>query len=144
MTDNVLIPAEAVDLLRDGLRSQIAIAAQHVTGAEEKLGAREHPERYRDPLRRMDTLRALLEEIGWSTPLNDAHVDLGIHGWAVIEALQDQVSVHADMLRDLDQDDQLRQVLTHNMNALTPLALTVLLRTQARIVRTAAAQSGSA
>ncbi len=144
MTDNVLIPAEAVDLLRDGLRSQIAIAAQHVTGAEEKLGAREHPERYQDPLRCMDTLRALLQEIGWSTPPDDALVDLRIHGWALIEALQDQVSVHADMLRDLDQDDEPRHVLVHNMNALTPLALTVLLRTQARILWTGTAQSGSA
>ncbi len=142
--DNVFIPAQAVDLVRDGLRSQIALAAQHVTSAEEKLGAREHPERYQDPLRCIDALRALLEEIGWSTPPSDSQADLRIHGWALTEALQDQVSVHADMLRDLDQNDERRQVLTRDMNALTALALIVLLRTHARILRTATAQSSSA
>jgi hypothetical protein len=144
MTDVVLIPAQAVDLLRDGLRSRIAVAAQHVTGADEKLGAREHPERYQEPLRCMDALRALLEEIGWSTPPSDPQVDLRVHGWALIEALQDQVGVHADMLRELDQDDERREVLTHDLDALRALALIVLLRTQARLLRTPTRQSGSA
>jgi hypothetical protein len=92
----------------------------------------------------MDALRALLEEIGWSTPPSDPQVDLRVHGWALIEALQDQVGVHADMLRELDQDDERREVLTHDLDALRALALIVLLRTQARLLRTPTRQSGSA
>lgn len=144
MTSTVLIPAEIVDLLRDGLRSQIALAAHNLRNADERLDAREHPERYQDPLRRMDALRALLDEIGWSTPSSDRQVDLTIHGAALIDALQDQLSVHADMLRDTDQDDERRQAITRDVNALTALAVTVLLRTQARMLRGAEAQVGCA
>ena len=131
---SVLVPEHAVDLVRDGLRSQIAIAAQHVTNADERLGAREHPERYQEPLRCMDALRALLDQIGWSTPPTDLQVDLRMHGWALIEALQDQLSVHDDMLRDLDRDDERRRAVVDDANALTALALTVALKTQARIL----------
>jgi hypothetical protein len=131
-TCTILIPPELVDPVRDGLRSQLAVAAQQIASADEQPDAREHPERYRDPLRCMDALRALLQEIGWSAPPSDPRVDLRTHGWALIEALQDQVSVHADMLRDIDQDDERRAFIARDMNALTALALTVLLRAQAQ------------
>jgi hypothetical protein len=144
MTSTVLIPAEIVDLLRDGLRSQIALAAHHVRNAEEQLDAREHPERYQDPLRCMDALRALLDEIGWSTPSSDRQVDLTIHGAALIDAVQDQLSVHANMVREVTQDDERREAIARDVNALTVLSLTVLLRTQARMLRAVEVQAGCA
>lgn len=131
-TCTVLIPSELIDPVRDGLRSQLAIAAQQITGADEQIGAREHPERYQDPLRCMDALRALLQEIGWREPPSDPHIDLLTHGWALTEALQDQISVHADMLRDIDRDDERQAASARDMHALTTLALTVLLRAQAQ------------
>jgi hypothetical protein len=135
MTSTVVIPAEVVDLLRDGLRSQIATVAQWITHANELEGGCDHPERYQDPLECLDALRALLEEIGWSTPPSDPQVDLETHAWALLEALQDQISVHADMLRDCKLNDERRGILTREMNPLSTLALTVLLRTQAHILR---------
>ncbi len=133
----VPIPAELVELLRDGLRSQIASAAQQLAGADGLLDAKEHPERYQDPLRRMDALRALLQEIGWSTPPSDLRIDLQTHGWALIEALGDEVGFHADALREIDRDEERRESTARNMGALTALALTVLLKIQAQILRTA-------
>jgi hypothetical protein len=124
-----------VDLLRDGLRGQIAIVAQQIADAEELEGEREHFEPYQDLLTCLDALRALLQEIGWSTPPSDLQVDLKTHAWALIEALRDQISVHGDMLRDSGLDDERRAILTREMNPLSTLALTVLLRTQARIMR---------
>ncbi|HEV2945461.1 MAG TPA: hypothetical protein VGX26_10145 [Solirubrobacteraceae bacterium] len=144
MTSTVLIPAEIVDLLRDGLRSQIALGAHDLKSAEEQLDAREHPERYQDPLRCMDALRALLDEIGWSTPASDRQVDLTIHGAALIDALQDQLSVHANMARDITQDDERREAIARDVNELTVLSLTVLLRTQARMLRAVEVQAGCA
>jgi hypothetical protein len=134
---NVTIPAELVELLRDGLRSRLAVAAQQIANADGQLDAREHPERYRDPLRRIDALRALLEEIGWDTPPSNLRIDLQTHGWALIEALGDEVNFYADTLREIDQDDEQRDIATRKMGALTALALTVLLRTQAQILRSA-------
>jgi hypothetical protein len=144
MTSTVLIPAEIVDLLRDGLRSQIALGAHDLKSAEEQMDAREHPERYQDPLKCMDALRALLDEIGWSTPSSDHQVDLTIHGAALIDALQDQLSVHADMARDITQDDERREAIARDVNELTVLSLTVLLRTQARMLRAVEVQAGCA
>ena len=135
MMSTVVIPAEVVELLRDGLRGQIASAAQRIINAAGQLDAREHPEREQEPLRCIYALSTLMEEIGWSTQPSDLHVDLQTHAWALIEALLDQVSVHANMIRESDQNDERREALMREMNALSTLALTVLLRTQARILR---------
>jgi hypothetical protein len=135
MMSTVVIPAEVIDLLRDGLRSQIASASQRIISATGQLDAREHPEREQDPLRCIYALNTLMDEIGWSTPPNDLQVDLETHAWALLEALQDQVSVHANMLRESDRDHERREVLAREMNAVSTLALTVLLKTQARVLR---------
>ncbi len=135
ITDDVRIPTQAIELLRDGLRSRIALAAQSVSSAEGEPDAREHPERYCRPLRRIDALRALLEDIGWSEPAGDARVDLRRHGWALIAALQDQVSVHADMLSELGEEDEQRHALARDLGSLSSVALDVLLREQARALR---------
>jgi hypothetical protein len=140
--ESVLVPAEAVDLLRDGLRSQLALDARRIADADGQLGAREHPQRYQDPLRRIDASRALLEDLGWSAPPSDLRVDLQTHGWALIAALQDQVSVHADMLRDIDKDDAQHETLTRNTHALEALALTVLLSAQAPVPRSSSGPGG--
>jgi hypothetical protein len=143
MMSTVVIPTEVLDLVRDGLRSQVALAAQDVASADEELDAGRYPERYQDPLRCFDASRALLEKIGWSTPPSDlkldppAHlkVDLDTHGWALLEALQDQLSDHADKLRDIPGDDEWdkehRDIVTRDMNALMSLAMIVVLRLQA-------------
>jgi hypothetical protein len=138
MMSTVVIPAEVVDLLRDGLQGQIVSAAQRITSAAGQLDAREHPERYQDPLRYIYALNTLMEDIGWSTQPTDLQVDLQTHAWALIEALLDQVSVHANMIRESDQDDERREALTREMIPLSILALIVLLKTQARILRPAA------
>ena len=131
----VVIPAEVIELLRDGLRSQIAIVAQRIARAEELEGQRGHFEPSKDLLTCLDALRALLQEIGRRTPPSDLNVHLETHAWALLEALRDQVSVHGDMLRDPDLDDERRAILTREMNPLSTLALDVLLRTQAQILR---------
>lgn len=148
---NVLIQAELVDLLRDGLRGQLAVAAQRIASADERPDAREHPERFQDPLRCMDALRALMEDIGWSAPPDDPRadpradprIDLRIHGWALTEALREQVSVHVDMLHDIDHADERRATVARDLSALSILALTVLLRTRADSLCGASPPAGS-
>jgi hypothetical protein len=135
-----------LDLVRDGLRSQIALAAQHISSADEQPDGGRDPECYQDPLRCQDALRALLEEIGWSRSPNDQKLDLDTHAWALLEALQDQLSDHADKLRDTDpddeQDEQRRETVMRDMNALMSLAVIVLLRTQAQLLRPVAIRIG--
>jgi hypothetical protein len=143
MMNTVVIPAEVVNLLRDGLLSQIALSAQDISSAEETPEDRCYPERYQEPLRSLDALRALIEETGWSTPPSDLKIDLDTHAWALTAALQDQVSDHAGALRELnphdEQDNQRRAAIPRDMNALSTLALIVLLKTQAQMLRPGAA-----
>jgi len=128
-----------LDLVRDGLRSQIALTAQHISSADEQPDGRRHPERFQDLLCCSDALRALLEEIGWSGSPSDPKIDLDKHAWALLEALQDQLIDHVDQLRDTDpddeHDDERRDIVTHDMNALMSLAVVVLLRMQAGVLR---------
>ncbi|MGH2902790.1 MAG: hypothetical protein ACRDK7_04295 [Solirubrobacteraceae bacterium] len=119
------IPAAAVVPLRDGLRSQLTVAAQQITSADEQVDPRAHVADYQDALRHMDALRALLEEIGWSEPPSDQHVDPWTHGLVLSEALRDQIGVLIDMLRDGDRDAEPRETLARELNALTDLALSV-------------------
>jgi hypothetical protein len=132
--NTVVIPAEMADLVRDGLRSQIALSAQHISSAEETPGLRGHPERYQEPLRALDALRALLQETGWSTTPSDLKIDLDTHAWALTQALQDQLTDHAHAHRehspDDEQDDNRRAAIPRDTNALSTLALIVLLKTQ--------------
>jgi hypothetical protein len=136
MIDGVLIPAEAVDLLRDGLRNQIVGAAQDLADSGSLLSAAEHSERLTDPLRYIDAQRALMEEIGWSRtePPSDLHLDPQAHGWALSNLLADEISAHGAMLRDTATDDEQRRELAGDIRALIVIALDLLLRIQARLL----------
>ena len=134
MTTSILLQPEVIDALRDGLRGQLATSAQDLTRADELAGGRDDPKRYLEPLLCMDALRALLKELGWSGQPSNLRVDLQVHRYALLLALQDQIGVHTDLLRDSDRDDQRHETATRGMNALTTLALIVLLGTQAQIL----------
>jgi hypothetical protein len=144
MTDKVLIPAGIVDLVREGLRSQLAIAARQLTDVDGLSSTREHPERYTDPLLCLDALRAVMQEIGANRvdPQDDLQLDPQAHGWALAKLLADEVSSHKDMLRDRDLDDERRRELSREMNALIAIALELLLRIQAMLLHPAGPKNG--
>jgi len=140
INNKIRLNAETIEALRDGLRGQLATAAQELTYADALPGGGEDPERYQGPLQSIDALRALLEEIGWSGPTSDIWVDPRLHARALMLALEDQINGHADLLRDSDSDgddddddddDDRREAVTRSMNGLVALALGVLLRSQA-------------
>jgi len=132
--NKIRLPAETIEALRDGLRGQLATAAQELTYADALPGGGEDPERYQGPLRSIDALRALLEEIGWSEPTSDTWVDLRLHGRALMLALEDQISGQADLLRDSGGDDDgRREAATRSMDGLVALTLVALLRIQTQM-----------
>lgn len=126
------------DEVRDGLRSQISKFAGQVADAEGLTINHEHPERYQVPLRRQDSLRALLDEMGWVSSEEDVHIDQDLHEWALIQALQDQVPVLADVLYDNREESEFREGIAGQLQELMPLSLVVLLRSQANALLAAA------
>jgi hypothetical protein len=124
---HVLITAEVADLVRDGLRSQLARAAQDIADADGLTENREHSKNYQEPLRRMDAFRALLDDLGWNSSSSaDARIDLTAHEWALAQALQDEVNVLTDTLGDNFQDGKWRAGITRQLNALAPICQIVL------------------
>lgn len=132
MTGAAHIPAEAVESLRDGLRSRLAAFARCIADRDGTAADRERTERDRADLQRFDALRALLDEIGWDTPPRECEIDLPVHGWALGEALRDQLAVHADMLRELGTDDPTRGAIERRARILRALANAVGSGTRAR------------
>lgn len=122
MTGAARIPAEGVEPLRDGLRSRLAAASRRIADRDGTPADRERTAHDRADLRRLDALRALLEGIGWDTPPREHEIDLAVHGRALGEALRDQLSVHADMLRELDRRDPRRKDIAHRAAVLRGLA----------------------
>jgi hypothetical protein len=126
----VVVPAGLIDVIRDGLRGQISVAAALLVEAEVELGAREHPERYQRPLASIDALRALLGEIGWDTPPRDLQIDLEIHGWALIHSIDDRIEVLIDRLAEIDRnppgDVQSRAIVAGQAAELHNLARTTM------------------
>jgi len=105
----IAVQAGAIGLLREGLIDQIALSAQQIAQADELAGSRERPELYRRPLRQIDALRALIEQIGWEGEPAEEAVDLAIHGWALTQAICSQATAIADMLAEVEHDDQTRR-----------------------------------
>jgi len=116
-----------IDAIRDGLRGQISVAAGWLVDAEVQAGAREHPERYLQPLESIDALRELLSEIGWDTLPTDVQIDLDLHGWALVRAIDDRVQVMIDRLTEIDRrgpgEDEQRAAAAGQASDLCKLAL---------------------
>jgi hypothetical protein len=131
----ILIPASAVEVLRDGLRNQIGTSAEHLMDAETQVCSREHPDRYQKPLRSLNALQTLLDTIGWNTPPKDHHIDPQVHGWALVRAITDAAADLIDMLHEIDNNDATRiqegkqpqrATLLHNSKELCSLGLITL------------------
>lgn len=105
----ILLPAGVIDIVRAGLRGEIAKAAQDIDVANEQIDEGEHPERYQQPLCQIDAFRELLGEIGWADPPIDHRIDLDVHGWALMHALTSEVAIHADMVAEIDHNDSRRR-----------------------------------
>jgi len=137
-TREVLIRHGIAELVRDGLRSQISNFARQVADTDGLTANHGHPERYQVPLQRQDAPRALMEELGWSASEEDAYIDLGRDEWALVQALQDQVAVLANVLHENPEESEFLAGITGQFQELLPLSLLVLLRSRANDLMSAA------
>jgi hypothetical protein len=98
----LVVPAEMVPYLREGLHFKIGNAADAISEVVVQLDSQRGAGWHREPLEHFDRLRVLLDHIGWEdsdSPV-EAHVDLREHRHAVLEALRVQVLVSEDQLRE--------------------------------------------
>ncbi len=97
----ITIPARIVRYLREGLHTQLGMAAEDIGQANHE-GGRLRPILYAEPLERFDRTRALLDVIGWKDENDEgpAIVNLVGHRLALLSALQAQVETERDMTDD--------------------------------------------
>jgi hypothetical protein len=97
----ITIPARIVRYLREGLHSQLGMAAEDIGQANHE-GGRLRPVLYAEPLERFDRTRALLDLIGWKDETDEgpAAINLVGHRQALLSALQAQVETEREMTRD--------------------------------------------
>jgi hypothetical protein len=102
-----VVPAGMVGHLRGGLYSEIGGAAQAVLRVVEMPDREERPERYREPLERLDRVRALLDVVGWgeTDPPVEVRVDLREHRWALMKALELALLIGSQDLEEADLVD---------------------------------------
>ena len=136
LSNRLLISDAVAQLIRDGLRGQIATSSQWVTYAESLSGGREHPERFQAPLAEQDSLRALMDVLGWQESAEAASeyfaIDLRTHSWALLEALQDQITSHTEQLRDTQIETGRKTEITTALTELTALSVTLLLKAESQ------------
>jgi DNA-binding XRE family transcriptional regulator len=102
MTSMLVVPAEMVRYLRDGLLSEIVEAASDVQDAGTHTEKLSKPGWYREPLTFLDRHRALLDLIGWedTDSQTDVQIDLHEHRGAVLEGLWSRLHYSDDELRE--------------------------------------------
>jgi DNA-binding XRE family transcriptional regulator len=102
MTATLVIPAEMVTCLRDGLLSEIVDATSNVHHAGTHTPTMSKPGWYREPLAYFDRHRVLMDLIGWEYTDTQAEVqiDLQEHRDAVLEALRSRLNYTDDELRE--------------------------------------------
>ncbi len=137
-TREVLIRHGIAETVRDGLRSQISNFARQVADTDGLTANHGHPERYQKPLQRQDALRAVMDDIGWDASEEDVYIDLNRHEWALVQALQDQVAVLADVVHENPEESEFIAGISGQLKELLPLSVLVLLRSRANDLMSAA------
>jgi hypothetical protein len=79
-----------------------------------------------------------MDDIGWDASEEDVYIDLGRHEWALIQALQDQVAVLADVLHENPEESEFIAGIAGQFQELLPLSLLVLLRSRSNELMAAA------
>jgi hypothetical protein len=110
MSTTLIVPAEMVGHLRNGLHSSIGDAVQEIAHVVDMPDREQHPERYREPLEHFDAVRALLDLIGWgeTDPPVEVSVDLREHRRALTDALQIALLAGNDDLEEAEAIDAQR------------------------------------
>jgi hypothetical protein len=108
-TRRLTLTAEVVVLLRGVLHAEVARAAEDLS---EACSSAPPGDRSR-PLGRLDVLRALMDEIGWSAPERQqpVEIDLGLHGPLLADVMENDLETQR-YLADTDDAPQRERAAT--------------------------------
>jgi DNA-binding NarL/FixJ family response regulator len=102
----ITVPAKLARCTREGLHIEFGVAAERLAGLCERAGERPF-EVYREPLKRQDEARALLQEIGGKTPNPPASVEIDpAHRSILLRTLEEQRRSYVERLDELNDDEQ--------------------------------------
>jgi hypothetical protein len=103
----LVVPPAIVPYLRDGLHSEIGTAVEEISVVTWEADRAEHPEWYGEPIEHLDRVRRLLDLVGWSanSKPGEIQIDVREHSQLVLDALNTELSVVDEQLRESEQID---------------------------------------
>jgi hypothetical protein len=117
----ILIPAEAVVILRAAILGELYSPAERLCDVSQSWDRQKDPEGFLVPLAELDHCRATLDVLGWGEPEKQEPVslDLDAHREVIVKALRVQLGVeHEYMQEDANADEEAVQrqyeIASHN------------------------------
>ncbi|MGN6372154.1 MAG: hypothetical protein ACTHM1_04075 [Solirubrobacteraceae bacterium] len=104
----ILIPAEAVLILRAALLGELYAPAEMLCDASQVWDRQKHPEDFLVALGELDRCRAALDVFGWGEPAKQEPVllDLDTHRQVIVRALQVQLGVEHEYMKEDPEADE--------------------------------------
>jgi hypothetical protein len=103
----ITIPPEVAFSVRVALHNQLGLAAEEL--ADRCQTAAERPRSfYEDAFACLDSSRALLEQLGYETPIQPTEIEItpAEHRWMLLKALREQHRAEVELLDEMNQPDR--------------------------------------
>jgi len=117
------IPVEMMGHWRSGLLAELARAGDALRAVNEAPGSAEDPASYREQLRRLERVAALLDEFGWSDLAEPVEVSLSDDADVLLVAFEGELAqarhAVADVSSGREQDPEKTRRLTDRLEALS-------------------------
>jgi hypothetical protein len=95
---NTTIPAQIVSVVRAAVLTELGEAAAQIEEASLGYQKERHPEYFTGPLEQFDTVRALLDRIGWSD--SERAIDIDAYRRPLAKALKDRLAADRSYISD--------------------------------------------
>jgi hypothetical protein len=95
MSTMFVVPAGMVRFVREGLYEELRLVGEALTDFQARPAEQRRQGWQREPLARLDRIRALLDVVGWTVqePSREVVIDLRENCWALLEALDHETAV---------------------------------------------------
>jgi hypothetical protein len=97
---NTTIPAQIVSVVRAAVLTELGEAAAQIEEASLGYQKERHPEYFTGPLEQFDTIRALLDRIGWSECDIDIDIDIDAYRRPLAKALKNRLVADRSYISD--------------------------------------------
>jgi len=113
----ITIPAEVTRVARSAVLTELGEAADQISQASLDYEKEQNPESFNEPLAMFDTLRGLLDAIGWSNETRTIEIEDEQRG-LLAKALEERVVADREHITDPLTGAEVREATEHDVYAI--------------------------